>query len=680
MIDRANATWRRYAIGSGQRTLLAESARLVALAPLAAGLTFALGGLLSLIEFSLAQLVVLNGAIAVAMVALVLVIASSQRPGGRLRVWGPLAAAALLAPAAVGTALAGFAVVVLVPLSLVVLVGALSLAGHAPKFSKLMAAPIALAASTGVLALASLPAAVLSVLAVASVTAIIVHVNWFRAGSVLNFLYYVLVYPAVLLVVLAWFLAPNHPMASMLVIPAATVMLSIVCTAAAAPLNLLLPRGMLYHASWMLAVLAVGLAVFDAALAPLAASAGLALAAANSLSMHLRFLLLVTGESSSPVLPCSGSSDFTIYREAPGAERTMDLLLHSASALDEFMGDESTSLATIVYFQDGPIIDGKDCAGATVPIIDLRFISSSYDVDDGGDDAGRAAYVIAHEMAHQYWCFNQEWLNEGAANVLAAISESKRTGARPTVDNPSPNLAQAGSISELEGLSPPPGHPAYVLNYSLGERLFLNLYYTLGEGAFRRGMRELYARSRNKFAGIDDVRAAFKAGVTDHCQQGGRLTVQRAMECVDSITARWYDGVNIQAGPRPLDTQPVDPHFPGGNGSIARAYLGYEGNQPQTRFPAEDRPSPVRLYVEVALLEPDVQTEIEMEIVAFVEEFGYESELFRFVTKTNRESTTSWSIPVWPNPKDRIRPGRYWISLFQGNAKVADVDFLVGDV
>ena len=65
--------------------------------------------------------------------------------------------------------------------------------------------------------------------------------------------------------------------------------------------------------------------------------------------------------------------------------------------------------------------------------------------------------------------FNEaDWVDEGAAEFMASIIDSARTG-RP-IDAANSSCARARNIAELEGLSVSRGDIELGCNYSLGER------------------------------------------------------------------------------------------------------------------------------------------------------------------------------------------------------------------
>ena len=129
------------------------------------------------------------------------------------------------------------------------------------------------------------------------------------------------------------------------------------------------------------------------------------------------------------------------------------------------------------------------------------------------------AHIIAHEVAHYYWFFNADWLDEGMAEVMASVIERERVGSPVKATNAPCGVVE--SIMELEALAPEQGEPGFRCNYSLGEGLFLDLLQQLGEDAFWDGVRGLHATSQLHNVGVEDVRQAFGPDA-------------------DAIISRWY--------------------------------------------------------------------------------------------------------------------------------------------
>lgn len=195
-----------------------------------------------------------------------------------------------------------------------------------------------------------------------------------------------------------------------------------------------------------------------------------------------------TVERRSITLPNTGATDLAIIRTDPGASRSMDLLEHSVASVEKFIGAALPTNYIGLLF--GTAVLGY-AHGTNYG--DYFVMLPEYDADDGSDEADYAGHLMAHEVAHYYWRNNPNWLDEGLAELLAAISENGRTGAAVTIDY---TYCPAGdNIALLERLDAAGVIYDYRCNYALGGQFFLELYNTLGDAAFREGLRNLYLAS-----------------------------------------------------------------------------------------------------------------------------------------------------------------------------------------
>ena len=231
-------------------------------------------------------------------------------------------------------------------------------------------------------------------------------------------------------------------------------------------------------------------------------------------------------------LPLAGEVLLVIIRIRDQVTPSMDYLEHSVRAIEKFMG-EPFPVRYVALFFDDAVFPGS---GGTN--FGTHFAAQLiYDVEDSYA-WDYTPFVIAHEVAHYYWRgSSRDWVDEGAAELLASISEHSRieTPIEPT-NNP---CASVKTIAELEALEPEDlGAKGFNCNYWLGEAFFLDLYSTLGEDTFQQGFRTLYLKSQHEDR-TDDCEgadlsichmvAAFKTGVS--AEVAAR---------VDEITARWY--------------------------------------------------------------------------------------------------------------------------------------------
>ena len=225
------------------------------------------------------------------------------------------------------------------------------------------------------------------------------------------------------------------------------------------------------------------------------------------------------------VLPLMGELTLTIVRTRPGAEASMDRLEATVRMVEEFMGVPFPRDYLVVLYDEG----SED--GVVVPGISFRdsIVLGAYQ----DDIVDRSPGTRAHEVAHTYFgsatpWFTPEWLNEGVATIIQRLGD----GSLPDRLEPNrPLCTEVETIAEFDYLYATDRGVLRGTNchYSFGEHLFVDLYNTLGETAFRQGLGELYRmiRSPSLIRG-DEVAEAFKANSPDQSA------------AIDGIVERWY--------------------------------------------------------------------------------------------------------------------------------------------
>ena len=369
----------------------------------------------------------------------------------------------------------------------------------------------------------------------------------------------------------------------------------------------------------------------------------------------------VTVERRTITLPLAGDVVLAIIRTGSGASRSMDLLEHSVRGVERLMGlPFPTNYAGLLY-EDAVFgsVAGTNF-GTHVAIL------PEYDVDDGSREAEVAGSHIAHEVAHYYWSGNADWVDEGAADLMASIVEGTRTG-RPVEVTNRP-CAYAATIAELEGLGISKGDIEFGCNYSLGDRLFVDLYRTLGDERFRHGFRALYVASEiedddddpGTSVGVDHVRQAFRS-------DGG---AERA------VVARWYDGTEPYDRSK-LDYSPVDPRLPSINGRIDQAYIVTESDGPPVSvFSARDVSGWVLLTLANSYSVSGTR-EIHLEVVEYFEDgFAFRHWTGSLTAKPQYIGGTNW-FSVGSPPSRKWAPGRYFVYVYVDGRKVAEVEYEV---
>lgn len=239
-----------------------------------------------------------------------------------------------------------------------------------------------------------------------------------------------------------------------------------------------------------------------------------------------------TVERRSITLPHTGAADLAIIRTDTGASRSMDLLEHSVASVEKFMGAALPTNYIGLLF--GTAVLGYSHG---THYGDYFVTLPEYDADDDSDPAEYAGHLMAHEVAHFYGRNSPNWLDEGLAELMAAISENERTGAAVTIDY---SYCPAGdNIAMLERLDAAGVIYDYQCNYALGGQFFLELYDTVRDAAFREGMRSLYLMSL-----VDDFLYEFDGSPV------GIRQIQDAFEAGSAAVApvidQWYHGTTSQ--------------------------------------------------------------------------------------------------------------------------------------
>ncbi len=362
-------------------------------------------------------------------------------------------------------------------------------------------------------------------------------------------------------------------------------------------------------------------------------------------------------------LPLSGEVVLTIIRTGPGAARSLDLLEHAVRSAEQYMGAPLPSNYVGLLFENA--VPGSFAGTNSRTHI---TILPGYDVDDGNRDAAFAGEVIAHEVAHYYWAGNANWIDEGAADFMAAVIGSVGTGRPTEVGNPP--CAYAGNIAELEFLEIDRGDVEFECNYSLGQRLFVDLHRTLGAEKFRQGFRQLYLTSKvdhdtddfpGTSLGIGHVNEAFRS-------DGGAANI---------VIARWYDGTEPYDLSH-VDRDPIDPSLPGINGRIEEAFLtAGEDGPPVLRFPAQGLSDWIILTIEYSYSISGGPYEVPVEIVEYHQDgFAYHRRSNEFTAEAEYIGGTMW-FSVGIPPSQHWAPGHYAVFVYAGGRKVAEVYYEV---
>ena len=362
-------------------------------------------------------------------------------------------------------------------------------------------------------------------------------------------------------------------------------------------------------------------------------------------------------------LPLAGEVDLFIIRTGPGAARSMDLLEQSVRGAEEFMGAPlPTNFVAVLYEEAVPDYADGTNFGSHISLL------PKFDVDDDSREAERASTTNAHEVAHYYWSGNEDWVDEGAAELMALVVEGARTAQVLAVTRPP--CAYASSLRDLENLGVSRGDIEFGCNYSLGERIFVDLLRTLGPERFQQGFRDLYLAS--EVEDDDDMVPGTPVGVG---------YVREAFRSDDgsenAVISRWYDGTEPYDLSH-LDVDPVDPSLPSINGRIDEAYVVTVQDGPAvTTFSAQDVSDWVLLTLNYTFNVSGEPVEVPIEIVEYYEDGSeFRRRGTEFTAKDGYIGGTS-RHSVGQSPPRKWAPGRYWVYVYSDGRKIAEVSYEV---
>ncbi len=358
-------------------------------------------------------------------------------------------------------------------------------------------------------------------------------------------------------------------------------------------------------------------------------------------------------------LPLADDTLLTILRTAPGASRSIDLFEHSVRSAEDFMSVAFPASNVTMLFETTRTVESPTRGDGPMVLI------PRFDVDDDSVDATFTGQLLAHEVSHYYWRGNQTWVNEGAAEFLKIMAGNLLTGRRVMPDRPP--CVSFGNIADLERATvsyDPTGD--FLCNYSLGQRLFLDMYGTLGELAFRTGFRNLYLMSDADYAsrnrvrlGITHVERAFKKGAT----REGRAAVDEALD-------RWFYGSSPRAKITPHDPSPLESSLPTISGRIDDAFVTARQGERTSTLAADDKQEWAWLNLEYSN-DNKGPFELKLDVVEYFEDALIRQRVLA-ISNLDHGVKRIW---IGLAPSRKWSPGRYWVYAYHEGQKVAEVEY-----
>ena len=338
-------------------------------------------------------------------------------------------------------------------------------------------------------------------------------------------------------------------------------------------------------------------------------------------------------------LPLSGEVPLVIIRSRSGPPRSMDGLEYAVRGVEALLG--APLPVPVVRLLLDPFRGGAGNAG------DYIIMPAGTDGTDWLDGA------IIHEMAHHYGRAGKGWVVEGAASIIEDIVAEPR-GGKP-VDAHNYPCAHAASIAELER------DPLYGCNYTLGKRIFVDMYRTLGAELFRQGLGNLHS---GEF-GIHSFRTAFKSAAPAQA------------DAVDAVVDRWYNGPQPRGVPLP-DTGPVNPALEGVRGRVDAVDIVLRDGTSAVVVNAQKAAQGVWLRLEFAFEYIGAPRELTIKIEGHFEDgFTFLHVVRKFNIPSDSSELTEWQWLDIPTSNRDLVPGRYRVDVYHDDNKVAEAAFEV---
>jgi len=335
-------------------------------------------------------------------------------------------------------------------------------------------------------------------------------------------------------------------------------------------------------------------------------------------------------------LPLSGEVPLVIIRTGPGPARSMDGLEYAVRSVEDVL--ERTLPVPAVRLLFNPFEGWAGNAG------DHLVFPADTDGTDWLDIA------LVHEVAHYYGRKGHLWASEGAASTIEDLV-AKPVNGRP-VDAHNYPCAHAAGIAELER------NPHFLCNYSLGKRIFVDMYRALGEELFLQGFRDFHSERFD----IHGFRRAFASAAPAQA------------DAVDAVVDRWYNGPQPRGVSLP-DTGPVSPVLEGLRGRVDSVDLVLIDGSPAVPVNAQTAAQGVWIRLEFSFQRPGAR-EVPMTIIGYFEDgFTFRRTVHSFRIEEGRTEHVQLEWLGLPTSGSDLVSGQYRLDFYHEDNKVAEAAF-----
>ena len=348
-----------------------------------------------------------------------------------------------------------------------------------------------------------------------------------------------------------------------------------------------------------------------------------------------------------------------VIRDYPPINRAaIDQLAHAVIAVENIMATPFPTNSVVVL-----ITQRSDASVAGTNFNSHILISSNYDAPPSSRTGSQFPRIIAHEVAHHYWHSNEDWIDEGVSELMASIALFIQDGR--AIDATNPPCFHADNINQLAAIAPDRHHPAYVCNYSLGERLQIDLLRTAGDVSYRQRIRQLYLSSKahlphkGRPIGIEALTDAF-------------ADVPQTAHATD----RWVTGTRAP-DTRRLDLSKPSARIPNQQAAITDAHTSAAPfGPPSTSFSSTSHRDWIFLVIQFRFLQPG-QHEIPIRVEEFYED-GFRTKQTEYTIIGQGDATAGIkSVALGTGPNSPNKPGQYWAMVYHQQDKIAEVTWMI---
>ena len=276
--------------------------------------------------------------------------------------------------------------------------------------------------------------------------------------------------------------------------------------------------------------------------------------------------------------------------------------------------------------------------------------------------------TVAHEIGHYWWSGNfdhENWISEGAAQYIGAYSVWRQFGDIDVYTEywPCPYYR---TIEHLRADNPQYGSNGSACNYSLGERLFIDLDRSMTAGAFNAAFRDLHRR-------LSTYRQ-------DEIDQGVSLVRAFCPTCATSFRNLGNTGHTLarRYGEKVFNDTPANGYIPGLGAAPSVSLHGYSSHNRQYGVPQVPAASPdqrrwVRVWFSGVANPPETVTII----VRQYHESRYHDMSWRQQRPVYSSGGNAWFYAYLGSPTRRA-PGHHWVYIYNtGGQKVAGLEYQV---